>query len=277
MSTESDVWEAVLEALREQRSVSTDQLDVEGIDPKTLKRVLYEVAETGWVERIESRDEWGRGTWYGEITPRCYGAYRHAWDHRDEGDELRKNHRNVAAADEYSTAAHAYLGDEPPALMTHAKDAVEMFLRAAICYRLGDVPERGNRRCSEGSFVVEDVIENAKAAFNPEKRSRAVWFGAWYEYLGDLRLHGNVGDPNEAYDRAQEIYANAEPTPLVYDEAENRNALGHFNRLVRSLDTEAEQWRCVDHPDQSFTRWLAYKREHLPQMLDELYETGEWV
>lgn len=277
MSAESDVWEAVLDALRERSTVSTDQIDVEGVDPKTLKRILYEMADTGWFERIESRDEWGRGTWYGEITPECYGAYRHAWDHRDRGDDLRTDHQHVAAADEYSTAAHAYLGDKPPAPMTYARTSIEMFLRAAICYRLGNVPERGDRRCRQGTFVVEDAIENAKREFNPEKRSRVIWFGAWHEYLGDLQLHGNVGDPTEAYDRAHEIYANAEPTPLAYVEAENRNALGHFNRLVRSLDANRNEWSCDDRSESPFTDWLAHKREHLPQLLDELYEEGEWV
>lgn len=276
MSAESKVWNAVLDALRDECCVATDQVDVEGVDPKTRKRILYEMAETGWVDRVESRDEWHRGVRYVEVTPACEGTRRHAWDRRDEGDAHRADHEYVRAGEQYTAAARAYLGEGPPAPMTYARRAVVMLLQAAICFRLGDAPRRGDRRCREGTHVTLDAIEHAELEYDAEELSRATWFGAWHEYLGDLRLHGNVGDPNGAYDRAETIYERAQPTSTLLVEAENRSAVGHFNRLVEAVDADVEAWESDPADESRFTDWLAYKREHLPRLLDALYEAGEW-
>lgn len=186
-----------------------------------------------------------------------------------------------SAGNYYTSAAHEYAG----AVLGHSfpepdytYSSIAELLAATVCYRIAGDEFRVQNRCELGTLLAEDYIEYINDQDYREGSFADLRRGAWPEYIGDLRTVAERDDAEDAYDRAKEIYESAgADIEFVCAEQEHMRLAGFFRILKRGLGHEISR----DAPEQTapgttFPEWLEYKRERLPELLDQLEEQGEW-
>jgi len=196
-----------------------------------------------------------------------------AQEHREES-ALKK------AGDLYTAAAHEFAGT-----VTHhtfptpdgTNGAISRLRYAATCYRIEQEVFRTQNRCDLGVLLAEDYIEYIDGQEFETGSFADLRRGAWHEYIGDLCTIARRDDAADAYERAVEIYRSAGDSELAYAEQEHMRLTGFYRALRRGLghdipDTAPEQQSL----EVTFTEWIEYKRERLPDLLDELEAQGAW-
>lgn len=207
---------------------------------------------------------------------------------RDRARELSseaKNYRNRGklsrAGNAYTGAAHEYAGSVEEHIFPecdYTADAVSSLCKAATCYRIVGDEFRTENRCDIGILLARDYANYIEAVNKGESAFGELRRGAWPEFIGDLRTIAGMDDADDAYDRAQEIYESSGEWEFVFAEEEHTRLAGFFLDVRRGLGHEIEEdapeRRPLDGP--SFVEWLEYKRDRLPDLLDQLEEQGEW-
>lgn len=192
--------------------------------------------------------------------------------HRDDGELERAGNLYTAAAHEMAGTVTEHLFPGPD----RTNDAVGYLRYAATCYRVADLGKKSRNRCNIGELLVDDYI----AFYERQEFERSfdrLRLGGWYENIGDLRVIAKEGRAGEAYDHAEELYERAGSCEFSMAEKEHMRLSGFFRNVRRGVDDEIPEDALENRPfGPSFLDWLDYKRERLPDLLDELEARGEW-
>lgn len=203
-----------------------------------------------------------------------------ARDLTEKADEFRGSNELRKAGNFYTAAAYEYAGTVSEHSFPdpdYTRSALGELLKATTCYRIVGDEFRTQNRCELGTVLAEDYAEFSRNQEFDENSFANLRRGAWPEFIGDLRTIAERDDADEAYDRAKEIYESAGYWEFVLKEWEHIRLSSYF-RLVREglghdIPRDAPE---VHGMDMTFTDWLEYKRERLPDMLDELEAQGTW-
>lgn len=204
-------------------------------------------------------------------------THEHSRRRREIAHEYREKGRLNDAGDYFTLAAYEYLGECPLTSGRTISHAEYYLLQSAVCYRIDENWNRCENRCHQGILIAEDVLESVKRADKPENFYDRARRGALYEYIGDFRTVGELGEAREAYDNASQIYQNAGDPNTGYSEQEHMWLMEFFDLVASAVnDGLDDKWRSL-LSDTTFSEWVEYKRERLPTLLDALDERGEWV
>lgn len=196
--------------------------------------------------------------------------------HRDRANELRTNGDYVEAGEYYSLAAYCRFGERPPDSYGINMSAGQVnLLRAAICYRVGGRSDRCRTRCRQGELIAEEMIDRVFSMDPPEYHYDRARRGVWYEYLGDFRCIGEIGDPDRAYERAIVVYEDAGDPGTECSEQEHGYTMAVYREVARAVDQDPGPIDSMRN-ELTLTDWVAAKRETYPSLLDELDERGKW-
>lgn len=192
---------------------------------------------------------------------------------------LRTSGDLIEAGDTYTAAAHEYAGigtrSFPEPGPTYS--VLAELLNAATCYLVGDDDFHTQNRCDLGTVLAEDHIEYVHGIDVRPGSFADIRRGAWHEYIGDLRTIAERDDAAAAYDRAISIYRSAEDFEVVLAEQEHIRLGSYFRSIRHGLGEEIPN----DAPERmgpgtTFVEWVEYKRDRLPDLLDQLEAQGEW-
>lgn len=198
---------------------------------------------------------------------------------RDEARTLQDAGQLHEAGDRHTACALEFAGStqrtfpDPGGLET----ALGHLLDAATCYRISGDAFRTKNRCQLGTALAEDRFEYVRDIDVREQSFEELRRGAWLEFIGDLRTIARRDDADEAYDRAVAIYESAGEWEVVMSEQEHLRLLAYYRSLKEGLGIDIPE----DAPEAptlgvTFSEWIAYKRETLPRLLDELEAQGTW-
>lgn len=198
----------------------------------------------------------------------------------EEARDFRESGDLAEAGDAYSRAAFEYAGDATrsfPEPSSHNL-AVRSLLKAATCYRIVGDELRVQNRCGLGTLFIEDHVEYIERVGYEPGSFADLRRGAWPEFIGDLRTVAERDDADDAYDEAKSIYESAGADVGFVAAEQEHMALAAFFWDVRSgaghdIPDDAPERRGFGT---TFPEWLAYKRERLPGLLEELEKQGEW-
>lgn len=193
---------------------------------------------------------------------------------RESGQLARAGRLYTAAAFEYAGAVTEHIFPEPD----RTYSALSKIARAATCYRIAGDQFRTQNRCRMGIELAQDYRDFIDKQEIEPKSFADIRRGALPEYIGDLRTIAERDDAADAYDRAAEIYERCDEWEWVMGEQEHRMLTGYFRGVKRGAGYEVSRTDLENMPldESTFSDWLAYKRERLPELLDELEATGEW-
>jgi len=205
--------------------------------------------------------------------------YDRARELQTEAESLRSADDLTEAGYTYTLAAHEYAGAATRVFPEPGSQelALRELLKAATCYRIGGDEFRTQNRCDLGILLAEDHFEYINEVGYEEGTFAALRRGAWPEFIGDFRTIAERGDADEAYEQAISIYESAGDFEFVCAEQEHM-ALTVFVESIRrglgqDVPEEAPERRGFGY---SFSEWVKYKREQLPELLAQLEEQGEW-
>lgn len=152
---------------------------------------------------------------------------------------------------------------------------VAHMLYAVICYRLAGNEKRAENRCRQTVLVLEDLRESILEA--------DIAIGLAYEFEGDVRLLGGLGEHEAAYGQARSHYEAAEATRPVSnviawmgEESHASNSM-FLRRLATSIDWELSTDTLEEITNRSPVSRVEFKQAHLGEMVDELLDSGKWV
>lgn len=195
-----------------------------------------------------------------------------AWSFRNDGELCMAGDLHTACAHEFAACTRRTFPDPG-----YLESALGHLLDAATCYRIAGEPFRTGNRCELGEVLAADRFEYVSQLDVDESSFENLRRGAWPEFVGDLRTVAERSDAADAYDRALSIYESAGEWELVMSEQEHLRLLAYYRSLKRGLDIDVPE----DAPEApslgvTFTEWVAYKRETLPDLLDSLELQGTW-
>jgi hypothetical protein len=186
----------------------------------------------------------------------------------------------VEAGNLYTAAAHEYQGTvvghgfpEPGATPA----TVNRLCHAATCYRIAGANSPVQNRCDLGILLAEEYVKYIDSVDFEDRSFADLRRGAWLECIGDLRTIAGRDDAEEAYDEAASIYESAGHWEFCMAEQEHMRLAGFFKSVRRGLGHEIPDDALEQRPlGPTFSEWIEYKRERLPDLLDELETQGEW-
>ena len=205
-------------------------------------------------------------------------AYQKARDHESAADDRRRRGDFAEAGDQFSAAAYAYLGlaDSLPTTGLGITNTEFSFLPASVCYRLDARPDRATNRCKQGILIAEDVLERTLTVERPENSYDQARQGAPYEFIGDLRLLGQLDGVESAYDEAIRVYETAGDPNTGYSEQEHMRLMSFLDLVGSGVGQPLDdEWR-TGMAGATLTDWVEHKRAQLPVVLDQLLEKGSW-
>lgn len=187
----------------------------------------------------------------------------------------------LEAANAYTAAAYEYAGTVEEHVFPGSDatvNALGALLNATTCYRLAGDDFRTQNRCDIGILLAEDYIDYIERTDVDRNSFADFRRGAWSEYIGDLRTIACRDDATLAYDEAREIYQSAGDEQFVFGEKEHMRLAAFFRSIRRGLGHDIPD----DAPEQqpwggpTFSEWVEYKRNRLPQYLEQLDAQNEW-
>ena len=203
----------------------------------------------------------------------AYNLVEKAKEFRNSGELLRAGDMYTAAAHEYAGTVTGHSFPAPD----NTNGAVSRLRYAATCYRLRGDEYRVQNRCELGTLLADDYLtyidslEFAPGSFADLRR------GAWPEFIGDLRTIAQRDDAADAYDQARSIYASAGEWEFVLGEQEHMRLAGFFRNVRTGLGHDIPADAIEEQaPGPTFVDWIDYKRDRLPELLDQLEKQGEW-
>ena len=99
--------------------------------------------------------------------------------------------------------------------------------------------------------------------------------GAWYEYIGDFRCIGEIGDPDTAYEHAIAVYEEAGDPDTECSEQEHWYTMAVYREVARAADTDPGPIDSMDD-DRTLSDWVERKRTTYPSLLAELSTDDEF-
>ncbi|MFC7046963.1 hypothetical protein ACFQH6_17540 [Halobacteriaceae archaeon GCM10025711] len=196
--------------------------------------------------------------------------------YREEAHELRRAGEFEAAGNLYTRAAFEGLGVNEFTLGNTSR-YLRPLLSAATCYRLAGDERTCRYRCQVGALLAEEIGERLLARSTPENAYDNARRGAWFEFVGDFRLLGGLDGADDAYERAKEIYREAGDPETADSEVVHGVLLGYFYDVAAAVGHDTETFNLEVSLRYPFSEWVEYKQAYLPDLLDTLFEQGEWV
>ncbi len=189
-------------------------------------------------------------------------------------ERLGSEHRERGAFDEagtyYTLAAYEKLGESGFETGMQATDlgiGLHAMLSAALCFRLADDMDRCRNRCRQGICVAEDLRDHV---FEDDPSKGLAW-----EFVGDFRLVGEIGDHDAAYDRAEALYGDEkEPRDWITDPNFEWN-IWFLLRMADSADHDIDEFRMYEMFNY-LPRRIQYKREEFEDLLGAVLQRGNW-
>jgi len=189
--------------------------------------------------------------------------------HREEAKNLLSNQEYLKAGEKFTLSAYAEMGVskyEYSAFWTPM--GLRMLLMSGICYRTGNEERRCENRCRQGILITEDLREY--------ETGHDAEVGIMYEFDGDFRLIGGIGDWKNSYNEACEAYSRCD-NPLGWNGEPSFSSNIKFLRdLVeasgKEIDFDNSLWQEITNT--SFTARIEYKRKNLQDIIDEITEDG---
>ena len=205
----------------------------------------------------------------------------------DEAGDLRRSGAPVAAGNHYTAAAHIYAGGVTEHTFPEpdlTRSALSTLCRAATCYRIAGDDFRVQNRCDIGVLLAEDYLEYIETEYMGNEDIEPYWFaeirvGAWHEFIGDLRTIAERDDADEAYEQAKAIYESVGEGEAEFcmGEQEHTRLAAFFRKVREAVGSDISTASIEYQPlGPTFVDWIEYKRELLPELLDELEQIGRW-
>jgi hypothetical protein len=204
-----------------------------------------------------------------------------AYEYQKEARQYRGRGELVEAGDRFTLAAYEAGGHSvpnPPAGGTVF--IIRKIIDAALCYRMAGYEERGINRCEMGELIIEDVFDRyEKTGYSPEYNYDRARKGVFYELLGHLRIVAGRDDAEEAFDQALGVYEETDCLDFIAWKGEQHSSLRPLLQSYKGgLGLEVDQYGPESiGPEITLEELVAYEREHVPQLVSELIERGEWA
>lgn len=196
-----------------------------------------------------------------------------------EARELRASGQLATAGWRYTLSAYEHAGEMTEAFPEpgNVQAALGMLLHAATCYRIVGDQFRTQNRCDLGALIVKEHRSYVEKQDVQQQSFAALRRGAWPEFLGDFKVIAGSPGADAAYDEAIATYDAAGDAPFAFGEQEHMRLAAYF-RHVRCGLREHIPEEAPEHmgPNVTFTEWIEYKRNRLPELLDELESRGDW-
>lgn len=191
-------------------------------------------------------------------------------DLESKADDLRDEGNYEVAAEYYWIAAFECFGDSIPSVYGEtASFGAELLLECTFCNGIAGREVRRQNRASIGVLIAEDIIdrEPSKEFRDQFDRSRK---GAWYEFIGDFKLTGNLGPHEVWYEKAEQEYRQHGDPSVSLAEQEHLN-LFTFYRVVMN-HSECDESEQIPPEGATFSDWIEMKRSNLPSLIERAIE-----
>lgn len=146
--------------------------------------------------------------------------------------------------------------------------AVKYLFAGGLCYRLADAEEQCRRSARQGEEMAAGLL--AEGAFEGSRE------GLLHEARGDFRILGTRGEYESAYERAAEYYRESE-TDLGWQMEDEFDSLSRFVvELAQSTEYGLDEATRAEFTRESLDVRIAYKRAHLPKIVEAVIADGNW-
>lgn len=207
-------------------------------------------------------------------------TWKQGSEYAKTADEKRQNGRFIEAGDYYTQATYEYLGHSGARPnRSESPKGLHYLALASVCYRLGNREDYSQNRCQQGVLIAESISERDLSHNpSPSNQYEIARRGAWFEYIGDFRVLGDLDDPDGAYEAAKEVYLDAGNPNFAIIEQEHLRLVELVRKIGTATEYDLEElYRLQRHYDGgTLIEWVDYKREHLPKLLELLLMQGEW-
>lgn len=192
------------------------------------------------------------------------------------GHDHRKNGDFIEAGEYYTATAYQYFSEWAEDCRGKKVSQGEyFFLLAGTCYRLGGQISRATTRCKQGVLIAEELLGRTRNLGGSAAYDR-VRYAAWYEYIGDFSVVGDFEREMDAYEEARQVYLEEDDPPLAHREQEHMWLTEFFEQVVCGVGYDADEWQEFTR-ESTFSEWVEYKRNRLPDALDELASQSMWT
>lgn len=197
-----------------------------------------------------------------------------ASQHRTQAEEKREQGEYVTAGHYYSQAAFEIAG---VGAFINTSDGTELrrLLEACTCYRIGGADQWCRNRARLGELLAEEWAQRVFTKPEPSYDFDRAERGVWYEYIGDFRTVGQLGDPDPMYARAKEIYRDAGDPMANLAETPQKANISYFNSLARAAGKDMEEVYSITK-NGTFSEWVEYKQKHLVGILETIIENESY-
>lgn len=140
-------------------------------------------------------------------------------------------------------------------------------LLSALCYRLAGSTERARLRCRKGLLIVDDVAAYEEMFGDPARQ------GWCHEARGDLKLFGDLDDPEEEYESARNYYEGVENDIGWLGEDEFEFLIQPLLAFAESIGYEVPE-REIRRT--SLTDRISFKNLEYPEIIHRVIDEGGW-
>lgn len=187
-------------------------------------------------------------------------------DLESKADDLRAEGKYELAAEYYSIAAFECFGDSIPSVNGEtASFGEELLLESVLCNAIAGNETSRQNRASMGVLIAEDIIDRELSEEFQDQYDRSRK-GAWYEFIGDFKLAGKLGDHETWYDKAEQQYLQHGDPSVSLAEQEHLN-LFTFYRVVMDY-SECDDPGPIPTEGTTFSDWIEMKRSNLPSLIE---------
>jgi hypothetical protein len=148
--------------------------------------------------------------------------------------------------------------------------AITAMIAGGLCFRLADTMDRCQANCTQGTLFLQDVLDH-EGNYIASPR-----IGLYHEMIGDLRLVGELGDYDEAYNTAHKRYRNAEHDLGWSMEDDFDDLMFIVRELANSVEYEISEDTWEQIYRLSLEERIRFKREEYPHIIDRVIEDGNW-
>lgn len=190
---------------------------------------------------------------------------KQAQRYQEIAEKERTTSDYINAGEYYSQAAFERAGG---GTFVDGSDGAELqhLLDACTCYRVGGADKWCQNRAQMGELLAEELATRAFSAPKPSHAFDQAQRGVWYEFVGDFRTVGRLGDSDAAYEKARDTYRDAGDATTGSAEQPHMAALSYFDSVAKAAGADMEDIRETT-TNQPLSKWVAYKRDRLPEYL----------
>lgn len=194
------------------------------------------------------------------------------------GQKYRRSRQFVEAGDQYTFATYAGLAESEFQTMRHISSAIYWLLCAGLCYRMADQMDRCHNRSRQGVLIAQDLRDGAfqDDALRGLRDETDALEGLSYEYIGDFRILGSLGNHEKAYDRAAACYDRVDDHLAWNSELEFTEPLLFVTNLVEYLGYPVDSELVDAAESTSLHARLEFKQATLPDVLEQVCDAGHW-